>query len=158
MPLRGLSFRSFCQPQTKSPWTRDFRHLEPIPRHWYGRLRERGQDVPPKDRIKFWNIVPGDKIRIRGDQASKIHEVFEINKLKNLVFLKKDSKEGVSVHLFAWDSSQSLSTRNKLGILRPTMRGASYSWGMLLFRLRESQKHHPKSRTFVLVIFETQLN
>jgi hypothetical protein len=53
--------------------------------------------VAPKDRIKFWNIVPGDKIRLLGDSTQKIHEVFRVNKLDNTVHLLKDANKGVRV-------------------------------------------------------------
>jgi hypothetical protein len=72
--------------------------MEPIPRHWYGRVNPKVRvglkAIPPKDRIKFWNIVPGDKIRLRGDGSSKIREVIKINKLDNTVHIKKE--RGVS--------------------------------------------------------------
>jgi hypothetical protein len=76
--------------------------MEPIPRHWYGRihpqLRVGMHAVAPKDRIKFWNIVPGDNIRLRGDSSSKIREVVKINKLDNSVYVnrKADEKVGLS--------------------------------------------------------------
>jgi len=44
--------------------------------------------VRVKDRIKFWNVVPGDRIRIRGDSRNTIHEVLSINKFTNRVYLK----------------------------------------------------------------------
>lgn len=75
---------------TKDPWTKDFKHLLPIPRHWMKSANgSRGiRAIPPKDRIKYWNIVPGDKIRVRGDRSGIIQEVMAINKLRNRVHLK----------------------------------------------------------------------
>lgn len=41
------------------------------------------------DRIKYWNIVPGDTIADRNDPSKQLREVLGINKLSNKVFLKK---------------------------------------------------------------------
>ncbi|EIW82514.1 hypothetical protein CONPUDRAFT_165097 [Coniophora puteana RWD-64-598 SS2] len=76
---------------TRSPWTRDFRHLNPVPKKFL--VRNSFYDpaikaVPVQDRIKYWNIVPGDHIRIRGDTRSIVHEVLSVNKLTNRVYLK----------------------------------------------------------------------
>ena len=76
---------------TRNPWTRDFRHLLPVPKHFV--IKQSFYDpgikaVRVKDRIKFWNIVPGDRIRIRGDSRSTIHEVLSINRFTNRVYLK----------------------------------------------------------------------
>jgi hypothetical protein len=52
---------------TLSPITRSFRHLIPGPRApaWRSRLmRKEPTPVPAKDRIRQWNIVPGDKVRV----------------------------------------------------------------------------------------------
>lgn len=46
------------------------------------------QIVHPRDRIKWWNIVPGDKVRIRGDKTSTLQEVYSVNKVANHVFLR----------------------------------------------------------------------
>jgi hypothetical protein len=75
---------------TKDPWTKDFKHLQNIPRHWMKPVNgsKAIRTVHSKDRIKYWNIVPGDKIRVRGDRSGIIHEVLAINKLRNRVHLK----------------------------------------------------------------------
>ena len=76
---------------TNSPFTRDFRHLLAFPRHWRKRDSFHAQvvkSVRPKDRIKYWNIVPGDSIADRKDPSKKLQEVLSINKLSNRVFLK----------------------------------------------------------------------
>lgn len=53
-----------------------------------------GQPVPkdtkPKDRIKHWNIVPGDFVKIRGETNGPVHEVHRVNKLSNRVILKRE--------------------------------------------------------------------
>ncbi|KAF8509438.1 hypothetical protein BU17DRAFT_56111 [Hysterangium stoloniferum] len=51
--------------------------------------------VDVKDRIKQWNIIPGDIIRTRGG-SDHLQEVFGVNKFKNLVYLKgsQDVDEG----------------------------------------------------------------
>ena len=46
------------------------------------------KSVKPKDRIKYWNLVPGDQVRIRGEESKTIYEVMSINKLSNQVRLK----------------------------------------------------------------------
>jgi hypothetical protein len=45
----------------------------------------------PQDRIKYWNIVPGDRVRITGDKGDQVLEVAKINKLSNRVYLKGSS-------------------------------------------------------------------
>lgn len=77
---------------TATPWTKDLRHVKAaIPRPWARPLNGAGprvKSVKPKDRIKWWNIVPGDQVRLRGDPEGTVHEVRKINKLSNRVFLK----------------------------------------------------------------------
>ncbi|KAI0921904.1 hypothetical protein AcV7_007965 [Taiwanofungus camphoratus] len=78
---------------TSIGWTKDFRHLAPVPRHWS--QRRSWQDsvikvVRPRDRIKYWNIVPGDQVRLLGDPAGRIYEVNMINRLSNRVILKTE--------------------------------------------------------------------
>ncbi|KIJ70469.1 hypothetical protein HYDPIDRAFT_77176 [Hydnomerulius pinastri MD-312] len=75
---------------TRLPWTTNFRHLLPIPKHWKFRssyLDPPFKAVSAKDRIKYWNVVPGDRIRIRGE-GRRLHEVMSINKFTNRVYLK----------------------------------------------------------------------
>ncbi|KAI6122763.1 hypothetical protein EDD16DRAFT_1548906 [Pisolithus croceorrhizus] len=81
---------------TRSPWTRDFRHLLPVPKHFA--IKQSFYDpgikaVRVKDRIKFWNVVPGDRVCIRGDGSGTIHEVLSINKFTNRVYLKGTIRE-----------------------------------------------------------------
>ena len=80
--------------------TRNFRHLLPVPRFLVrGPLmpgQSRPKDTKPKDRIKFWNIVPGDFVRLRGDSQKAIHEVHRVNKLSNRVLLKREVNRAVS--------------------------------------------------------------
>ena len=76
-----------------TPWTRDLRHVKAVvPRIWnkqrVGFMLPKFKDVKPKDRIKWWNIVPGDQVRVVGDQDGLIHEVSGINKFSNRVYLK----------------------------------------------------------------------
>ncbi|PSR73590.1 hypothetical protein PHLCEN_2v10509 [Hermanssonia centrifuga] len=82
---------------TNSPWTRDHRHVTAIiPRAWTRRMiwkDPRINDVKPKDRIKWWNVVPGDQVRVLGDKEGSIREVFRINKLSNRVYLKRQGTE-----------------------------------------------------------------
>ncbi|KAG9019530.1 hypothetical protein FRB90_000839 [Tulasnella sp. 427] len=80
---------------TKSTLTRDFKHLlAPTKLHGYAAsvlVREPRPGVRQHDRIKHWNIVPGDKVRIiNGPYADKnaVREVASINKLTNKVYIK----------------------------------------------------------------------
>lgn len=76
---------------TQSPATTNFNHLRSIPRAWLIRRTRHDpklKSVRAQDRIKWWNIVPGDQIRLRGDREGTIHEVLSINRLSNRVFLK----------------------------------------------------------------------
>ncbi|KAI6164988.1 hypothetical protein EDD17DRAFT_1506334 [Pisolithus thermaeus] len=86
---------------TRSPWTRDFRHLLPVPKHFA--IKQSFYDpgvkaVRVKDRIKFWNVVPGDRVRIRGDGSGMIHEVLSINRFTNRVYLKGANKGKMPVN------------------------------------------------------------
>ena len=77
---------------TSTPWTKDLRHVTAvIPRSWARPVNGVGskvKSVKPKDRIKWWNIIPGDQVRLRGDPEGAVHEVRKINKLTNRVFIK----------------------------------------------------------------------
>ncbi|KAI0047294.1 hypothetical protein FA95DRAFT_1492689 [Auriscalpium vulgare] len=76
---------------TTAPWTKDFRHLQPFPRFWlkrYSFLDPNVKAARPKDRIKYWNVIPGDRVRILGDEEGRILEVSKINKITNRVYLK----------------------------------------------------------------------
>lgn len=80
---------------TKSTLTRDFKHLlSPTKLHGYASsvlVREPRPGVRQHDRIKHWNIVPGDKVRIiNGPYADKnaVREVASVNKLTNKVYIK----------------------------------------------------------------------
>lgn len=90
------------QAWTASPYTKTFRHLLPYNRHWERRVTFRDpivKSAKPKDRIKYWNIVPGDQVRIRGEESRIIYEVMSINKLSNQVRLKVPSSVSRSHHV-----------------------------------------------------------
>lgn len=62
-----------------------------VPRHWTRRVTFNDptvKAVPMRDRIKYWNIVPGDKVCVFGDKTNTIHEVMSVNKITNQVFMK----------------------------------------------------------------------
>ncbi|KIJ32340.1 hypothetical protein M422DRAFT_184625 [Sphaerobolus stellatus SS14] len=83
------------------PWSKSFNHLQDLPPRMKKmlakyphkksaeeeRLSVLRQIVPVKDRIKLWNIVPGDMIRVCGEEDN-IRQVFGVNKFKNLVYLR----------------------------------------------------------------------
>ena len=90
----SLSRVQVLKATTRLPWTKNFRHLLPVPKHWSERRSRYDpgiKAVPIKDRIKYWNVVPGDKIRVRGE-GSKLHEVLSINRFSNRVYLKGNIK------------------------------------------------------------------
>lgn len=91
MSLRYLTRRTAIDATTTSPFLTNYNHLLPIPKTW----RKRQSIYDPKlksvrtgDRIRCWNIVPGDQIRLRGDKENTLHEVLSINRLSNRVFVK----------------------------------------------------------------------
>ncbi|KAH9978093.1 hypothetical protein BGW80DRAFT_1165908 [Lactifluus volemus] len=96
MPLTVAQIRGAV---TSNPWTKDFRHLQSFPVNYLKRYSFKDMRVraaKPKDRIKYWNIVPGDRVRIRGDKDGKILEVAKINKLSNFIYLKGTTAKGDS--------------------------------------------------------------
>lgn len=100
MSLKYLTKRNALNATTKLGVTTHFNHLRSIPRAWLIRRSKHDpklKSVRPADRIKWWNIVPGDQIRLRGDPDSTLHEVLSINRLSNRVFLKNT---GVGFMLF----------------------------------------------------------
>ncbi len=91
MSLRYLNRRTALNAATQSTATTNFNHLRSLPRAWLIRRTKHDpklKAVRTQDRIKWWNITPGDQIRLRGDRESIIHEVLSINRLSNRVFLK----------------------------------------------------------------------
>ena len=95
----SITSRELAYAATTGSFTRNFRHLLPVPRFMVRGPFMPGQSAPkdtkPKDRIKYWNIVPGDFVRLRGDTKGTIHEVFKVNKLTNRVLLKKEINKEV---------------------------------------------------------------
>jgi hypothetical protein len=81
---------------TTSIFTRSLRHANAVlPRAWGKRVTwmdPRIKDVKPKDRIKWWNVVPGDQVRVRGDAEGVLREVQAVNKLTNTVYLRRGSE------------------------------------------------------------------
>ncbi|KAF8076050.1 hypothetical protein FPV67DRAFT_1617570 [Lyophyllum atratum] len=93
MPVTATPFtrRQLLSATTTKPWTQNFRHLLPIPKKFMKRTSIRDpliKSVRPKDRIKYWNVVPGDQIRLLGDKKNTLHEVLSINRFSNRVFVK----------------------------------------------------------------------
>lgn len=78
---------------TKFPWTTNFNHMRRVPRHLKALKHQHESFDPtqkisshiPKDRIKFWNVVPGDYVRVRGRYGNKLREVYKIRRLENIV-------------------------------------------------------------------------
>ncbi|KAK0242333.1 hypothetical protein EDD85DRAFT_285406 [Armillaria nabsnona] len=88
-----LRWQEVIKATTNNPWTTNFRHLMQVDRSWLKRKaaeadQRKAKVVHSANRIKYWNIVPGDQIRIRGDRSDTLHSVHAINKLSNQVFLK----------------------------------------------------------------------
>ena len=65
-----------------------------MPRFWNKRVAwtdPAPKDVKPKDRIKWWNIIPGDEVRVSGDPNHTIHRVRATNKFTNRVYLSEQN-------------------------------------------------------------------
>jgi len=91
MSLKYLTRRTAISATTKSPSVTNFNHVRSFPRAWLVRHSKhdpRLKSVRPQDRIKYWNIVPGDQIRLRGDAEDNVHEVLSVNRISNRVFVK----------------------------------------------------------------------
>lgn len=91
MPGRVLLKSQIFKMTTQDPIMRNMDHLKIVPRHWTRRVTFNDptvKAVPMRDRIKYWNIVPGDKVCIFGDKNNTIHEVMSVNKITNQVFMK----------------------------------------------------------------------
>jgi hypothetical protein len=101
MPLTAAQIRGAV---TSNPWTKDFRHLQPFPLSHLQRYSFKDILVKaskPKDRIKYWNIVPGDRVRILGDKDGKVLEVAKVNKLSNRIYLKGATAKVCSISVFS---------------------------------------------------------
>ncbi len=93
LAMPRLRWQEVIKATTNNPWTTNFRHLMQVDRSWLKRKaaeadQRKAKVVHSANRIKYWNIVPGDQIRIRGDRSDTLHSVHAINKLSNQVFLK----------------------------------------------------------------------
>ncbi|TBU42148.1 hypothetical protein BD309DRAFT_963789 [Dichomitus squalens] len=90
----SITYRELASAASTAGFTRNFRHLLPVPRFLVRGPFMPGQPVPKdtklKDRIKYWNIVPGDFVKLRGDTNGTLHEVHKVNKLSNRVILKRE--------------------------------------------------------------------
>ena len=96
----AMAMASVMTRSTTSRITADFKHLA-ITKGPSGVFKAQARklnplvakptDAHPGDRIKWWNIVPGDRVRIiRGPykDSSRIVEVLSVNKYRNLVMFK----------------------------------------------------------------------
>ncbi|KAJ6567222.1 hypothetical protein DFH09DRAFT_1156356 [Mycena vulgaris] len=79
---------------TRKPWTTNFTHMRRVPRKYRAEPKYQMDSfdphntssfIIPKTRIKFWNVVPGDQVRIRGRYGNKLRQVFKIRRLENIV-------------------------------------------------------------------------
>jgi hypothetical protein len=80
---------------SSSPFTTNFRHLLPVNKRIVqgrGEAKPGIKTAPAKDRIKWWNIVPGDQVRVMADKEGVMREVLGVNKISNRVFLQSDKK------------------------------------------------------------------
>ncbi|KAF6762819.1 hypothetical protein DFP72DRAFT_877023 [Ephemerocybe angulata] len=97
MSLKYFTRRTAIDATTTSPYLTNLNHLLTVPRAWLKRRSiydPKLKSVRTKDRIRFWNIVPGDQIRLRGDKSNTLHEVLSVNRLSNRVFVKGASNDG----------------------------------------------------------------
>lgn len=104
MPLRRLTKRELVSAITRDPRTTNFRHLLPVSKILQTKLKNElsietfsRKTAPVRDRIKYWNIVPGDQIRLLGDRKKTLQEVTAINKFRNRVYVRGAKAETVSI-------------------------------------------------------------
>jgi hypothetical protein len=84
---------------TRNSRTRNFKHLWSIHKRVLVAWNKEDADknlpigkwklVAPKDRIKWWNIVPGDQVRVIGLESEGVHVVHAINRFANMVTLSR---------------------------------------------------------------------
>lgn len=94
MPAKPFSRNELRAIVSNSPVTSNFRHLLPINKRFLQKTSD-GTTVkaaPARDRIKWWNVVPGDQVRVMGDKKMPMREVLAVNKVSNRVFLQSDKK------------------------------------------------------------------
>ena len=81
---------------TSQTTTTNFRHLLPANKNILkigrGNPARQPKVSATKDRIKWWNIVPGDQVRVMAHNDEVIRDVAAINKFSNRVFLKRTEK------------------------------------------------------------------
>ncbi|RXW25850.1 hypothetical protein EST38_g66 [Candolleomyces aberdarensis] len=97
MSLKYFTRRTAIDATTTSPYLTNLNHLRTIPKSWLKRRSiydPKLKSVRTPDRIRYWNIVPGDQVRVRGDKTNALHEVLSINRLSNRVFVKGASNSG----------------------------------------------------------------
>ncbi|EJD54149.1 hypothetical protein AURDEDRAFT_141991 [Auricularia subglabra TFB-10046 SS5] len=109
LPQR-LLWHKYIQATTRSQFTTHLRHLNPNAYKTNSNHPDAATTpiAAVQDRVKYWNIVPGDKVRIRGDKTNAVHEVYSINRVGNHVFLRgiKADEDGQSLKPFAYSSLQ----------------------------------------------------
>ncbi|KAJ7638489.1 hypothetical protein FB45DRAFT_1132403 [Roridomyces roridus] len=89
------------QQGSRLPWTTNFNHMRFVPKrlrsnkwNWDAFNPDQKNDVViPQERVKFWNIVPGDKVRVRGRYGNKLREVFKIRRLENIVEFRSPAND-----------------------------------------------------------------
>lgn len=80
---------------TTSPHTNNFRHMLPVRKAYLQKADPTAARIKlakTRDRIKWWNIVPGDQVRVLADKTNFVREVLSVNKLSNRVYLKREGK------------------------------------------------------------------
>ncbi|KAJ7591501.1 hypothetical protein C8J56DRAFT_825667 [Mycena floridula] len=86
--VRHLLHNEVVSAVSTEAFTKNFRHLLPIQRMRDEMKRaEYRRTVPASYRIKFWNVVPGDRVRVLGDEDKAIYDVKAINRLANRVYV-----------------------------------------------------------------------
>jgi hypothetical protein len=152
MPLTVAQIRGAV---TSNPWTKDFRHLQPFPVNYLKRYSFKDMRVraaKPKDRIKYWNIVPGDRVRIRGDKDGKILEVAKINKLSNFIYLKGTTAKVRNIFSLVLTLELTCVDYNQRVIVMPGLKmfiihDASYSLEITSFLPKAKLRSHERFRT-----------
>jgi len=109
MPTKVLTNKSLQSAAVQTPWTSNLRHLLPVARSLLrgrgiqpAQRREVRKVVPLNQRIKWWNVVPGDQIRILGDKTNRLYQVSEVNKLQNKVSVRNTVRDTHILNDYFW--------------------------------------------------------
>lgn len=89
LKLKYAKFEFVAKSITDNPWIKDFNHLLPVHRYPGKQEAPFRNTVRPADRIKLWNIVPGDQFRaVWRDGCTEVFDVGAISRFRNRVWAR----------------------------------------------------------------------